>query len=302
MDEGDFAFLQDFLAKTSGMALWSEKQYLADARLAPLAKRLGLDGIPALIAKLKAHDDPALRQMVMAAMATHETSFFRDRKPFEQFATIMLPALIERRAATRRLRIWCSAVSSGQEAYSLAIMLADHAHSLAGWRIDLIGTDLSKDILATAEQGRYTHFEVQRGVPVRSLLEHFQPEGADWQISDAMRRAVDFRVLNLNENYAPIGPFDVIFCRNVLLYFEQSRRGDALDRVVTQLADDGFLVLGATESLIGLTGKLASDPDHRGIYMRSQYLRASRSQQLPSPLAPRQADAVEKEPHVRRGP
>ena len=274
------------------MALWSEKQYLADARLAPLAKRLGLDGIPALIAKLKAHDDPALRQMVMAAMATHETSFFRDRKPFEQFATIMLPALIERRAATRRLRIWCSAVSSGQEAYSLAIMLADHAHSLAGWRIDLIGTDLSKDILATAEQGRYTHFEVQRGVPVRSLLEHFQPEGADWQISDAMRRAVDFRVLNLNENYAPIGPFDVIFCRNVLLYFEQSRRGrDALDRVGD--ADWPMMASWCLEqrrSLIGLTGEARVGPPTTGASTCGVAIFAahSRSQQLPSPLATRQ--------------
>src|SRR3954452_5259585 len=137
MDDGDFAFLQTFLAQTSGMALWSEKRYLADARLEPLARSLGLDGLPALIAKLKKRDDPAVDQMVMAAMTTHDTSFFRDRKPFEQFAAIMLPALIARRAATRRIRIWCSAVSSGQEAYSLAIMLAEHAHALAGWRIEV---------------------------------------------------------------------------------------------------------------------------------------------------------------------
>ncbi len=187
MDDSDLAFLQEFLARTSGMALWSEKRYLADARLEPLAKRLGLKGLPALIAKLKMRDDPALDQMVMAAMTTHETSFFRDVKPFEQFETVMLPALIARRAATRRLRIWCSAVSSGQEAYSLAIMLADHAQALAGWRVELVATDLSKDIIATAAQGRYTHFDVQRGVPVRSLLQHFRPEGTDWQISDEMR-------------------------------------------------------------------------------------------------------------------
>ncbi|HEX5666420.1 MAG TPA: protein-glutamate O-methyltransferase CheR [Hyphomicrobium sp.] len=287
MDDSDLAFLQGFLARTSGMALWSEKRYLADARLEPLAKRLGLEGLPALIAKLKRRNDPALDQMVMAAMTTNDTSFFRDRKPFEQFETVMLPALIARRAATRRLRIWCSAVSSGQEAYSLAMMLADHAQDLEGWRIDLVGTDLSKDVLATAAQGRYTHFEVQRGVPVRLLLQHFRPEGTEWQISDAIRRAVDFRILNLNDEYPAVGPFDVIFCRNVLLYFEQSRRGDALDRVVTQLADDGFLVLGATESLIGLTAKVASDPDNRGIYMRPQFLRSARSQQPPSALAPR---------------
>ena len=266
MTQDEFKFLQALMQRRAGIVLWSEKQYLAELRLAALAPALGCQGAEEVVARAR-QGDRELELKVVEALTTSETSFFRDIRPFEQFEGVMLPALTKAREPVRRLRIWCSAVASGQEAYSLAMILARHRSELAGWCIEIVGSDLSRAMVARAVAGRYTHFEVQRGLPVRELVEHFRRDDDGWFVSQALRDAVDFRVVNLMEDLLPPGPFDVVFCRNVLIYFDQPTKSSVLTRVARTLAGDGYLVLGATESVVGLNSGLAPDPANRGLYL-----------------------------------
>jgi chemotaxis protein methyltransferase CheR len=267
MTQQDFKFLQALMHRRAGIVLWSEKQYLAELRLAALAPEIGCQGADDVVARVR-HGDRELELRVVEALTTSETSFFRDIRPFEQFESVMLPALTKARASVRRLRIWSSAVASGQEAYSLAMVLARRKSELAGWRIEIVGSDLSRAMIARAVAGRYTHFEVQRGLPVRELVEHFRREGDGWFVSQALRDAIDFRVVNLTEDLLPPGPFDVVFCRNVLMYFDMQTKSSVLTRVARTLAGDGYLVLGAAESVVGLNSGLAPDPANQGLYLR----------------------------------
>lgn len=266
MTQDEFKFLQALMQRRAGIVLWSEKQYLAELRLAALAPALGCQGAEEVVARAR-QGDRELELKVVEALTTSETSFFRDIRPFEQFEGVMLPALTKAREPVRRLRIWCSAVASGQEAYSLAMILARHRSELAGWCIEIVGSDLSRAMVARAVAGRYTHFEVQRGLPVRELVEHFRRDDDGWFVSQALRDAVDFRVVNLMEDLLPPGPFDVVFCRNVLMYFDLPTKSSVLTRVARTLAGDGYLVLGATESVVGLNSGLAPDPANRGLYL-----------------------------------
>ena len=246
-----FKALQRFLAKNAGLALDAGKIYLAESRLLPLAERSGFADVDSLLLQLQYGTDPELARAAIEAMTTHETLFFRDRKPFELFRSLMLPKLMEARAQAKKLRIWCAACSTGQEPYSLAMVLDEEAKKLAGWNIEIVATDISHAVLDAARRGAYSQFEVQRGLPISSLLRYFRREGENWRLSEHLRARVDFRQHNLINDYGRLGRFDIIFCRNVLIYFDADTRADVLARMGPQLDESGYLVLGASESIVG---------------------------------------------------
>ena len=266
MTELEFDFLRAYLKTRSGLALSGEKRYLVESRLVPVCRRFNLATLHDLATALKTSRDVALERAVVEAMTTNETFFFRDRTPFDLFRDVLLPEALTRRAAQRRLRIWCAASSTGQEPYSLAMMLQDAAPRLAGWQVDIVATDLSTEVLEKAKLGLYSHFEVQRGLPVQSLLKHFEQVGEQWRISASLRQMVDFRPLNLLHPFDSLGVFDIIYCRNVLIYFDAPTKGDVLGRLGASLAPDGALLLGAAETVIGLTDRLVPSAQHRGLY------------------------------------
>ena len=264
-----FTALCDFLHRSSGLVMESSKQYLVESRVMPIVRRERLSGLDELVLVLQRGQNPKIAKDVIEAMTINETYFFRDKAPFDQFRNVMLPALIAARQNERRLRIWSAAASTGQEAYSLAMILDENAARMPGWKIDILGTDLSEQVLEKARKGIYSQFEVQRGLPTPVLLRYFSQIGESWQISDAMRTKVTFKQLNLLSDFSALGRFDVIFCRNVLIYFDAARKTDILARMTRVLAPDGYLTLGASESLIGLKTDLVPHPEHRGIFMRA---------------------------------
>jgi len=257
-----YAFLAQFLKERSGIAIGEDKRYLVEARLGPLARRLGLATVADLVGRVSAGDLESQR-LVIEAMTTNETFFFRDSGPFTAFTDVMLPELLVRRAKERRIRIWSAACSSGQEAYSLAMLLDDWAARLAGWTVDIVATDLSSEVVERARAGLFSQFEVQRGLPIRQLLKHFTQEGDRWRISAALRARVQFRTLNLLRDFSALGRFDIVFCRNVLIYFEEATKADILARIARQMAPDGYLVLGSAESLVGTGAPFGPHAQHR---------------------------------------
>ena len=203
---------------------------------------------------------------VVEAMTTNESFFFRDKTPFEHFRTTIMPALLAARQNTRTIRIWCAAAATGQEPYSLAMCLAEMERDIAGWRIELLATDLSGEVLEKAQVGLYSQFEVQRGLPIAQLLKYFTQSGDLWQIAPRLRAMVKYQKLNLLSDFAQLGRFDAIFCRNVLIYFDQNTKIDILNRLARSTASDGYLVLGAAETVVGLVDSFKTLPDKRGLY------------------------------------
>lgn len=266
MLDSDFEFLRSYLKDRSGLALAPEKRYLVDSRLSPVCRTFGFKGVTEMVAKLRASRDLALEKAVVEAMTTNETFFFRDKTPFTLFSDVILPHMLSARAAKRKLRIWCAAASTGQEPYSLAMILDEARARLAGWQVEIIATDISTEVLDKAKAGTYTQFEVQRGLPIQMLLKYFEQKGETWHISPKIKSMVNFRELNLIKDFASLGQFDVIYCRNVLIYFDQPTKADVLRRLSASLAPDGMLLLGAAETVIGLTDALAPHPQHRGLY------------------------------------
>ena len=263
-----FDALCEFLRRNSGLIMEQSKRYLVESRVMPIVRREKLSGLDELVMLLQRGQSPKLAKDVIEAMTINETYFFRDKTPFDQFRSTILPKLLAARANEKRLRIWSAAASTGQEGYSLAMIIEDIAAKVAGWKIEIVGTDLSDGVLDKARKGIYSQFEVQRGLPTTYLLRHFNQIGDSWQISDAMRSKVTFRQLNLLSDYASLGRFDIIYCRNVLIYFDAARKSDILTRMTRQLAPDGYVVLGASESLIGLKTDLVPHPEHRGLFVR----------------------------------
>jgi chemotaxis protein methyltransferase CheR len=261
----DYEFLCKLLKDQSGLALAGDKQYLVESRLLPLARKAGLAGLAELVAKLRDGGD-RLAVEVVHAMTTNESFFFRDKIPFDHFRDTIMPALLETRAADRRIRIWCAAASTGQEPYSLAICLKEMKDRLAGWRIEILGTDLSTTVLDKAKAGVYTQFEVQRGLPIQLLMKHFAQVGEMWQIAADIRAMVQYRSLNLLSDFSRLGPFDLVFCRNVLIYFDQDTKVGVLDRIARVTAPHGYLVLGAAETVVGLSDAFKPVPERRGLY------------------------------------
>jgi chemotaxis protein methyltransferase CheR len=263
----EFDYLRRLLKERSGLVLSQDKQYLVESRLMPVARRIGVDNLSTLVHNLKRQDAEPLIVDVVEAMMTNETFFFRDRIPFDHLRDTIVPALMQARAVQKRMRIWCAAASSGQEPYSLAMVLKDMSATLAGWRIDILATDLSAEVLEKAKAGLYSQFEVQRGLPIQLLIKHFTQVGDCWQLSPEIRSMVQFRPFNLLNDFGPLGTFDVVFCRNVLIYFDQDAKVVVLDRLARQIERDGYLVLGAAETVVGLTEQFKPYPDRRGLYM-----------------------------------
>jgi chemotaxis protein methyltransferase CheR len=262
-----FDYLRKLLRERSGLVLAAEKQYLAESRLLPVARRNGMNTIDELIDRLKNKAPVPLTTQVVEAMTTNETFFFRDKLPFDHFRDTIMPALVAARARDKRIRIWCTAASTGQEPYSLVMLLKGMGAAISGYRIDILATDLSSEVLEKAKAGIYTQFEVQRGLPVQLLVKYFDQVGETWQIAPELRSMVQFRPINLLNDFSALGTFDVVFCRNVLIYFNQDTKTAVLDRIARQMPDDGYLVLGAAETVIGLTDAFKPLADKRGLYV-----------------------------------
>jgi chemotaxis protein methyltransferase CheR len=248
------------------LALNKEKAYLLESRLNPVARKWSFDGFDALAQAIRTGKDEALLVDVTEAMTTNESFFFRDQKPFDQFNDIVLPHMLETRATKRSFRIWSAACSSGQEPYTLAMLLKEHASKLAGWNVEIVATDLSNEILDKAKEGLYSQFEVQRGLPITLLVKYFVQVGDRWQIDDSLRKMVKFQQLNLLGDLSSLGRFDVIFCRNVLIYFDTPTKTDVLEGMANILAPDGFLYLGGAETVLGTTDRFQIMQGQRGIY------------------------------------
>ncbi len=263
----DYDYLRKCLKERSGLVLSADKQYLVESRLLPLARKAELGNLGELVAVLKSRRDPALMTAVVEAMTTNESFFFRDKTPFDHFRQTVMPALLVARRNSRFIRIWCAAASTGQEPYSLAMCLKEMAAELSGWRIELLATDLSGEVLEKARAGLYTQFEVQRGLPIALLIKHFSQSGDLWQIAPELRAMVKFRQLNLLADFSSLGTFDLIMCRNVLIYFDQETKIDVLNRLARVVAYDGYLMLGAAETVVGLTDRFKMIPDKRGLYV-----------------------------------
>jgi chemotaxis protein methyltransferase CheR len=262
----DYDYLRKLLKDRSGLTLSADKQYLVESRLLPVARKIGVPGLSGLVQKLKEPGVEALITEVVEAMTTNESFFFRDKIPFDLFRNEIMPALLAARAAQRSIRIWCAAASTGQEPYSLAMCLKEMAPKVAGWRIEIIGTDLSTEVLEKAKSGIYSQFEVQRGLPIQLLVKHFTQIGETWQVVPELRAMVQYKPLNLLHNFSHLGTFDVVFCRNVLIYFDQQTKIDVLDRLAKSLQPDGYLLLGAAETVVGLTDTFRPVPEQRGLY------------------------------------
>lgn len=263
----DYDYLRKLLKERSGLTLSADKQYLVESRLLPVAREAGADGLSGLVQKLKSPGSEPLIVKVVEAMTTNESFFFRDKVPFEHFRAVIMPALLTARAKERHIRIWCAAASTGQEPYTLAMCLKEMANQVAGWRIEILGTDLSTEVLEKAKAGIYSQFEVQRGLPIQMLVKYFTQIGETWQVAPELRAMVQYKPLNLLQNFSHLGTFDVVFCRNVLIYFDQDTKIDVFERLAKIIHPDGFLILGAAETVVGLTEVFKPLSEHRGLYV-----------------------------------
>jgi len=249
----DYEYLRRLLKERSGLDLSADKQYLVESRLVPLARKSNLPGIPELVQKMKGGGAEPLTSEVVEAMTTNETFFFRDKIPFDHLKETILPALVQARAARRSLRFWCAASSTGQEPYSIAMCLKEMGAALSGWRTEIVATDLSQAVLEKAKAGIFSQFEVQRGLPIQLLVKYFTQTGELWQLNADIRAMVQHRQLNLLQDFSHLGRFDIIFCRNVLIYFDQDTKASIFGRIAKMLEPDGVLALGAAESVVGIT-------------------------------------------------
>jgi len=270
MKSADFEVLAKLLKDRSGLVVTPEKAYLLENRLQPIARKWGLASLDALVAAMRGRADEKLLKDVVDAMTTNESLFFRDMKPFDNLRDVLLPDLMKARAAAKRIRIWCAACSSGQEPYSIAMLLSELGPKVAGWRFEILATDLSSEIVAKAKAGTYSQFEVQRGLPITMLVKYFTQDGDKWRISDKIRTMVQFREFNLLDHPRMLGQFDVVFCRNVLIYFDQPTKGKVLGGIADQMPADGGLYLGGAETVLGITDRFEPIPGQRGVYRLSQ--------------------------------
>jgi chemotaxis protein methyltransferase CheR len=261
----DYEYLRKLLKDNSGLDLSADKQYLIESRLLPLSRKCGVAGISELVLKMKGGSAAIITQVV-EAMTTNETFFFRDKVPFDHFRDAIMPEILKARAGRRSIRIWCAAGSTGQEPYSLAMCLKEMSAATAGWRIEILATDLSQEVLEKSKAGIYSQFEVQRGLPIQMLVKYFKQTGELWQVNPDIRAMVQHRQLNLLHDFSQLGVFDVIFCRNVLIYFDQDTKINIFNRLAKVTDPEGFLVLGAAETVVGLTDAFRPFPDRRGLY------------------------------------
>ncbi len=265
MTPQDYEYLRKLLKDRSGLVLSADKQYLVESRLVPLARKANLPGITELVQKMKSGAE-AMIVDVVEAMTTNETFFFRDKVPFDHFRETVIPKLVAARGSRKSLRIWCAAGSTGQEPYSLAMALKEMGSLLSGWRLEILATDISVEVQEKSKAGIYSQFEVQRGLPIQLLVKYFKQVGEMWQINADIRAMIQHKQLNLLQDFGHLGVFDVIFCRNVLIYFDQETKIAIFNRLAKSMEPDGFLALGAAETVVGLTDAFKPYPDCRGLY------------------------------------
>lgn len=269
MRSEDFELISGLLKQRSGLILPQDKVYLLESRLTPIAHKRGLETLDDLVNEVRLKRKEDLLNEITEAMTTNESFFFRDNKPFDLFKDVVLPQFLESRASRKKIRIWCAAASTGQEPYSLAIILKEMEARLQGWTIEIVGTDISQKVLDKAKEGLFSQFEVQRGLPIQLLIKYFNQVGDLWQISDDIKNMVSYRKFNLLDQFSLLGSFDVIFCRNVLIYFDQNTKTEVLEKMRKLIPDDGTLFLGAAETVLGITDKFKPVQGQRGLYSTS---------------------------------
>jgi len=261
-----FTLMADLLRSRSGLIIGQDKIYLLETRLVTLLRREQLADLNALADRLGRPGTEPLVREVVEAMTTNESFFFRDDKPFQHFRAQALPRMIAARPAGTTLRIWSAASSTGQEAYSLAMILAECKAVVGSRKIEIIGTDIARGPLTRARDGQYTQFEVQRGLPVQYLMKYFKKEDPHWRIVPEIREMAQFREFNLLGDLRSLGRFDIVFCRNVLIYFDQVTKTRVLEAMAAQMPPDGMLYLGGAETVLGITARFAPLPGERGVY------------------------------------
>ncbi|MFN4087655.1 MAG: CheR family methyltransferase [Alphaproteobacteria bacterium] len=266
MTPQEFDFIVRLVRKECGLVLSADKGYLVESRLTPVARRLGCGSADQFVREMMKETRADRVREVVEAMVTNETFFFRDRKPFDQFREFILPGLLAARANRRQIRVWCAACSTGQEPYSIAMLLKEAAAQLSGWRIEILATDISTEVLRMAKDGVYSQFEVQRGLPIQLLVKYFTQQGDKWQLKPDIRSMVTFRPFNLLSDPGQLGSFDVVFCRNVLIYFDPETKTRILDGIARVLAADGHLYLGGAETVLGISSRFHPVPSQRGLY------------------------------------
>jgi len=256
LDTQTFNYISDLVRSKSAIVLDKGKDYLVESRLVPVALECGFDTLEKLVAELRKSNSQSLVKKVVEAMTTNETSFYRDLHPFQALKATVLPELIERRGKERTLSIWSNACSSGQELYSIAMLIKENFSELASWKLKLIGTDLSSKILERAKSGVFNQTEMNRGLPMQLLLKYFTKDGVQWRIAEEIRNMIDVQALNLIEPFpSSMQKMDVVFLRNVLIYFSPEMKTSILNKVHASLAKDGYLFMGNAETIVNLNVK-----------------------------------------------
>lgn len=259
----EFDYLRKLIYSGCGIVLENGKEYLVESRLAPLIREEKLDSMAALITRMRASSLDPLHKKVIEAMTTNETSFFRDVHPFDALRRVVLPELLARRASTRSLSIWCAASSSGQEPYTIAMTLFETIPAIRDWRISFVATDISKQMVERARSGRYSQLEVNRGLPAPMLIKYFRKDGIEWQVDERLRTMIDFRELNLLKGWPAMPPIDIVFIRNVLIYFDAETKKEIFRRIRGVMRPDGYLFLGGAETTMNLDDSFARMPLER---------------------------------------
>jgi chemotaxis protein methyltransferase CheR len=248
----EFEYLQKLVFERSAIVLSADKGYLIETRLMPIVKDLGLASIDDVIAKARRTKDRPLEDKLVEAMTTNETLWLRDVHPFNALRRTVVPEILARKAATKQLSIWSAACSSGQEPYSISLVLAEDFPQLSGWRVDVLGTDLSTEVIAKAREGLYSKLEMNRGLPATMLIKYFKQEGIGFRLNDEVRKRVRFKAMNLAGPWPAMGKFDVIMLRNVLIYFDTPTKQKILAAAANCLSNDGYLFLGSAETMYGI--------------------------------------------------
>jgi chemotaxis protein methyltransferase CheR len=267
LSPADFDFVAGLLKSNSGLSLSPTKAYLLDSRVIPLLRRYGLRSTREFVTALRTDEKGVMLTELSEAMATYETYFFRDATPFDSLQKRVLPHLREKLQGVKQLRIWSAACSTGQEPYSLAMMLEEERHLWAGWKIEILATDVSNTALSRAREGVYSQFEVQRGLPIRNLMAYFTKEGDQWRIKAQVRKHVRFEQLNLLQPFSYLGTFDIILCRNTLIYFDSETKTRVLNHIAKVISADGVLVMGAAETTLHYSDRFMLHPFDRTFYV-----------------------------------
>lgn len=269
INDQDFAFVAREVKDRSGLVLTADKSYLLETRLGPIARREGHASVGDFLRAVRTKRDERAIAQIVDALSTNETFFFRDKFPFDLVREAVIPEIFNTRGRGARVRVWCAACSTGQEPYSLAMTFEEMRAVGVPVEAEIVATDMSDRVLEKARAGVYTQFEVQRGLPITHLVKYFTKQGENWRANDRLRAQIDFRRVNLLEPFMGLGQFDLIFCRNVLIYFDAEAKRRTLERLAGQMVEPGFLLLGGSETVMGITEAFLAAPNKRGLYRRN---------------------------------